>query len=128
MAEFEYPRQLRLLTGGDFKRVFDKADFKVSDTHLLILARLSQSDHPRIGFVFSKKNIRRAVNRNRVRRIIRESFRLNQHQLPNVDIVVLSRRGIDELENEQLHALIAKSWKRLNKQALKAQTSNKGNG
>jgi len=125
MAEFEYPRPLRLLTGGEFKRVFDKADFKISDSNLLILARHNDTEHPRIGFVFSKKNIRRAVNRNRVRRIIRESFRLNKHQLPNVDLVILARRGIDQLENEDIHSLISKSWKRLNKQALKAQTSDK---
>ncbi|QJD71858.1 ribonuclease P protein component [Marinobacterium sp. LSUCC0821] len=126
MAEFEYPRQLRLLTGGDFKRVFDKADFKVSDNHLLILARKNKTEQPRIGFVLSKKNIRRAVNRNRIRRIIRESFRLNQHQLPQVDIVILARKGIDQLENPDVHKLISKSWNRLNKQAFKAQTSEKG--
>nr|WP_315984226.1 ribonuclease P protein component [Aliamphritea spongicola] len=38
--------------------------------------------------------MRLAVNRNRVRRIIRESFRLEQQQLPNVDIVILARKGL----------------------------------
>ncbi|MBV1790373.1 ribonuclease P protein component [Marinobacterium sp. D7] len=120
MAEFEYPRQLRLLTGGDFKRVFDKAVFKVSEQPLLILSSPNNLEHPRIGFVISKKNIRRAVKRNRVRRIIRESFRLHQHQLPNVDIVILARRGLDQLENPELHKMIERCWSRLIKKAQKA--------
>lgn len=117
MNEFSYPRQLRLLTGGDFKQVFSRASIKVSDKHLLILACPNTLDHPRIGFVFSKKNIRLAVNRNRVRRIIRESYRLNQHSLPNVDIVILARKGLGDLENEEIQSLISRSWTRLIKRA-----------
>ncbi|MDO6562372.1 ribonuclease P protein component [Amphritea sp. 1_MG-2023] len=113
MNEFSYPRQLRLLTGGDFKQVFSRASLKVSDKHLLILARPNELEHSRVGFVFSKKNIRLAVNRNRVRRIIRESFRLNQHKLPNVDIVILARPGLGNLDNSEVQALISRSWNRL---------------
>lgn len=129
MNEFRYPRQLRLLTGGDFKQVFSQASIKVSDKHLLILACPNELDHSRIGFVISKKNIRLAVNRNRVRRIIRESFRLNQHDLPNVDIVILARKGLGDIENPDVHTLIKRSWSRLVKKtkatAKPKPTSNK---
>jgi ribonuclease P protein component len=67
MTKHEYPRQLRLLTAGDFKYVFDDASVKAHDQRVLILARPNGLDHPRIGFVISKKNIRRAVKRNLVR-------------------------------------------------------------
>ncbi|SEG84546.1 ribonuclease P protein component [Marinobacterium lutimaris] len=120
MADFDYPRQLRLLTGRDFKRVFDNAAFKVSEQPLLILSSPNDLGHPRIGFVISKKNIRRAVKRNRVRRIIRESFRLHQHELPAVDIVILARRGLDTLDNPELHRMIERCWSRLIKKAQKA--------
>ena len=126
MNEFSYPRQLRLLTGGDFKQVFSRASLKVSDRHLLILACPNELDHSRIGFVISKKNIRLAVHRNRVRRIIRESFRLNQHTLPNVDIVILARHGLGDLENSDVQALISRSWNRLIKRA-KAKPKSKPN-
>ena len=43
MTEFDFSRQRRLLTAGDYRWVFDKAAFKVSDQHLLILARPAQS-------------------------------------------------------------------------------------
>ncbi len=126
MSTFGYPRELRILTGGGFQKVFDNAALKVPDQHLLILARPNGLDHPRIGFVISKKNVRLAVHRNRVRRIIRESFRLNQHKLPPVDIVVLARRGLGDLESEALHKLSAKCWSRLRKKYK--QRSNKENG
>ncbi|SIQ92175.1 ribonuclease P protein component [Marinobacterium stanieri] len=119
MTDFRYPRRLRLLTGGDFKRVFDRADVKVPDQRLLILARPNNLGHPRIGFVISKKNVRRAVQRNRVRRIIRESFRLHQHQLPALDMIILARKGLDELDNADVHAMIRRCWTRAGKKARK---------
>jgi ribonuclease P protein component len=123
MTEFEYPRQLRLLTAGDFQFVFDKALIKVPDQKILILARPNELGHPRLGFVISKKNVRRAVKRNRVRRIIRESFRLNQHNLPAVDMIILARPGLGDMESADLQPLIKKCWSRLNKRAK--QTLNK---
>ncbi len=113
MTEFRYPRRLRLLTGRDFQSVFDDVQLKVPDQPILILARPNNLSHPRLGFVISKKNIRQAVKRNRVRRIIRESFRLNQDNLPAVDMIILARQGLGELENDQVHKLMKKCWSRL---------------
>jgi ribonuclease P protein component len=112
MTEFGYPRQLRLLTAGDFQQVFEDVSIKVPDQRILILARPNKLDHSRLGFVISKKNIRRAVKRNLVRRIIRESFRLNQHSLPNIDMVILARPGLGDLSHDELHRLAEKCWQR----------------
>ncbi|KDE41410.1 Ribonuclease P protein component [Nitrincola lacisaponensis] len=90
----------------------------------MILARQNELGHPRLGFVISKKNVRRAVKRSHIRRIIRESFRLRQHQLPNVDIIILARKGLDTLDNRQMHALIERSWSRLERKASNAQKDN----
>lgn len=120
MAGFEYPRHLRILDGEGFQSVFDKVSLKVPDQTILLLACPNGLEHPRIGFVISKKNVRRAVKRNRIRRIIRESFRLNQHRLPPVDIIILARKGLDGLEPEELHQLMKKCWSRLKHKAKKA--------
>ena len=120
MTEYTFTRQLRLLTGGDFQRVFNNVTLKVPDRHILLLASPNGLDHPRLGFVISKKNVRRAVKRNRVRRIMRESFRLNQHNLPPVDILVMARQGIDDLEKDELNRLAKKCWSRLRKKAKQA--------
>lgn len=120
MPDFDYPRELRLLTSGDFQRVFDGVTIKIPDQNILLLTRPNQLDHPRIGFIISKKNVRRAVQRNRVRRIIRESFRLQQHKLPPVDIIIMARKGLDELSSDELHRLTKKCWSRLSKKAKQA--------
>lgn len=126
MTSLDYPRQLRLLTAGDFQFVFDRAVIKVADPSILILARPNQLGHARIGFVISKKNVRQAVKRNRVRRIMRESFRLNQQAVPAVDMIILARPGLGELSSAQLHRLANKCWTRLIKRA-RQQQQNKPN-
>ena len=116
MTEFEFSRQQRLLTAEDYRRVFAKAGFKVSDQHLLILARPAQTPHSRLGLVIAKKHVKRAVDRNRIKRILRESFRtLEQPLEPPVDIVILARKGLGEMEKSALHKLFAKQWRRLAK-------------
>ncbi len=110
-----FPRQLRLLTAGEFRRVFDHGPYKIHGKGLLALASDNSLGHPRVGLVFSKKNVRRAVDRNRLKRLVRESIRLQQHRLPAVDIVILARRGVHELDNATLHRQLHGMWRRLEK-------------
>ncbi len=86
----------------DFSQVFDKSDFKVSTSSSLILAKLTTNSYPRLGLVVSKKNVGCAVARNRVKRLCRETFRLRSSNLPKMDIVVLAKNGISQLENRQI--------------------------
>ncbi|SFH58633.1 ribonuclease P protein component [Modicisalibacter xianhensis] len=114
-----FPRQLRLLTAGEYRRVFDQATYKIHGKGLLALASDNALGYPRVGLVFSKKNVRRAVDRNRLKRLVRESIRLQQHRLPAVDIVVLARRGVNDLDNETLHRQLYGMWRRLEKDVRK---------
>lgn len=77
-----------------------------------MLAIPNQKNHARIGLVVAKKNIKLAVQRNRIKRILRESFRLNQH-LPAMDIVVLTRPKIDQLDNKSLQSSCEKLFNKL---------------
>lgn len=108
-----FSKSKRLLTPAVFKAVFDQADYKVSRKEILCLAKENSLDHPRLGLVIAKKNIRLAVERNRVKRIIRESFRLHQHQLPAVDVIVLARKGLGDRNNADIHQELAKTWQTL---------------
>ena len=85
----------------------------MSSPQLLILAKDNGSQHPRLGLVVAKKNIRHATGRNRAKRHIRETFRLRQDELGGLDIVVLVRRGFGELEDCELNRMLAKQWSRL---------------
>ncbi|CAA0081445.1 Ribonuclease P protein component [BD1-7 clade bacterium] len=69
----------------------------------------------------AKKNVRYAVQRNRIKRIIRESFRLHQHELPPIDVIVLARRGLDDFTNAQLHAEFEQAWQRVTKKFNQSQ-------
>ncbi|MGY5451460.1 ribonuclease P protein component [Agarivorans sp. MS3-6] len=101
-----------MLTPMHFKHVFSNP-VRVGTPQLTILAKTNTLSHPRLGLAVSKKSIKLAVGRNRVKRLARESFRLHQHQLPAVDIVVISKNGISDLSNQELIKLLEKSWRRL---------------
>ncbi len=116
MSTYEFPRTLRLLKSGDFRNVFERAEYKASHPALLLLARTNSLGKPRIGFVIAKKNVKLATGRNRAKRIIRDRFRLLQHQLPAIDIVVIARRPLAEIENAELHSCIAKLLAKLSRQ------------
>lgn len=109
----DFGREKRLLTPRQFKAVFDSPDGKVPGRSVLLLIRENQLEHPRLGLAISKKNVRLAVERNRIKRQIRESFRLNQDELSGLDIVVIARKGLGELDNSELSCLFDKLWKRL---------------
>lgn len=117
MTEFAFRKSSRLLASQDFQRVFQRAKFKISHRHLLILAIPNDLERPRLGLVIGKKNVRLAVQRNRVKRHIRESFRLKQHKLPGIDAIVLARSQLDQLSDEKLDDLLDKQWSRLCQQA-----------
>ena len=113
MNTFEFPRSVRLLSPGDFSQVFNNTEFKASNRYLLILATPNKNDVSRLGFVIAKKHVKHAVQRNRIKRIIRESFRLNQHKMANNDFVILARPGISDLENGEIREMIDGLWFKL---------------
>ena len=113
MAEYGFGKCLRLLTAADYKTVFGQASYKVSCPQLLILAVPNGQDLPRLGLVIAKKNVRQATQRNRIKRLLRESFRMNQNLLAGLDIVILARAGVDKLDNKAVSELSAKLWQDL---------------
>ncbi|STO63775.1 ribonuclease P [Haemophilus parahaemolyticus] len=61
---------------------------------MTLLARLNTAENPRLGLTVAKKHLKRAHDRNRIKRIVRESFRLKQHELPNMDFVFVAKGGL----------------------------------
>ncbi|MEJ8665172.1 ribonuclease P protein component [Pseudomonas sp. LP23] len=113
MVSQDFSREKRLLTPRHFKAVFDSPTGKVPGKNLLILARENGLDHPRLGLVIGKKSVKLAVQRNRLKRLMRDSFRLNQQLLAGLDIVIVARKGLGEIKNPELHQHFGKLWKRL---------------
>ncbi|ASX25900.1 ribonuclease P protein component [Candidatus Williamhamiltonella defendens] len=111
VVQFGFPRELRLLTPHSFGFVFEKPQ-RASTEQITVLARINDLEHPRIGFAISKKNVKHAHNRNRIKRLTRESFRLHQHFLLPMDFIILAKKGVDKLDNQVLNAVLEKLWRR----------------
>ncbi|MBB1269763.1 ribonuclease P protein component [Shewanella sp. SR44-3] len=114
MTSYTFSRELRLLTPAQFKTVFSNP-IKASSAEITLLAIPNIEQHPRLGLTVAKRFVKRANQRNRIKRVIRESFRLNQHDIPALDIVVLVRNGVMEMENAELNKLIEKLWRKLSR-------------
>lgn len=110
-----FTRQLRLLRPAEFKRVFSNA-CRVGTKHLTMLSTPNHLGHPRLGMAISRKNVKRAVKRNLIKRQLRESFRLHQAIIGDFDVVVLARPGIDRLARHELRQQIDQCWQKIAKQ------------
>lgn len=110
MPLYHFGPELRLRKAADYKGVFDGALFKVHQPHFLFLAKISEQQNSRLGLVVAKKKVRRAHERNRIKRLARESFRLNQHDIELLDIVVMPKMGIEKVSNAELHQQLQFAW------------------
>ncbi len=109
----DFSKTRRLLNASDYSRVFDGTEAKTSNQYVLLLAKESTEPRHRLGLVVAKKNVRHAVQRNRVKRIAREMFRTREPTPPYMDVVLLARRGIDQLDNDQLSSILREQWRKL---------------
>ncbi|AHG76943.1 ribonuclease P protein component [Mannheimia varigena] len=100
-----------MLAPVQFKAVFEEP-LRASTPQMTLLARENTVDNPRLGLTVAKKHLKRAHDRNRIKRIVRESFRLKQHELPNFDFVFVSKGGIGKLDNATLFDTLEKLWAR----------------
>ena len=86
------------------------------------MACANQLDYPRLGMVVSSRVARRAVARNRIKRLVRESFRLQQARIKGWDIVVIARPGVVKRTNQELVASLEEHWKKLEQCARSSST------
>ncbi len=105
----DYPPALRLLNKAAFEVVYARG--RRSGNAVFGLSVLERElGVPRLGMSVGVKVAGSAVERNRIRRVIRESFRLAQHDLVDLDMVVTARGGARGVANAQLRASLAALW------------------
>ncbi len=80
---------------------------------MTVLATPNQLQHARLGLAISRKVARNAVARNRIKRVIRESFRHWQTRLDSLDIVVLGRTGVALQPGKTLDSALENLWIKL---------------
>ena len=94
--------------------MFDKAS-RSRDKLFTVLVRANEHGIARLGLAISRKHCRRATARNRIKRIIRESFREQQAQLRGIDVVVINRPAATTAGNDEIRGSLDKHWQRCSK-------------
>ncbi|GAB6035009.1 ribonuclease P protein component [Galenea microaerophila] len=97
----DFPKANRLLSPKEFQQVFAKAK-KYANRHWTFIVRPNELSYPRLGLAIAKKQLPKAVWRNRIKRIARETFRQHKVELAGYDIVVLTRRGMEQVDSDTL--------------------------
>lgn len=90
----QFPTKSRLKKSIEFQRVYQRAK-RSGDEWLLVFAIVNELEYSRLGLSVSRK-YGVSVRRNRVKRVLREAFRLSTDQIPRgLDLIVIPRGGIE---------------------------------
>ena len=100
-----------MLDAAAFGRVFKKAN-RSRDKLFTVLCRDNDVEIARLGLAISKKNCRAATARNRIKRIVRESFREHQVLLSGLDVVVINQPAARNSNNRQIFDSLHGHWQR----------------
>ena len=106
------PREARLRSAGDFAALRHTSG-RLGGRCFSVRYRVNELGHPRMGLAISKRVSKRAVDRNRIKRLVRESFRRARLDLPPVDLMVMAREQACGLPGPELLAELQQLWKKL---------------
>jgi ribonuclease P protein component len=107
-----FSKAYRLNTAVDYSNVFNNAQ-RSSDKFFTVLAKKNTLDVARLGLAIAKKSVKKAVQRNRIKRVVRESFRLTEQHCKGYDFVVLSHKRASLATKNDLAVSIQKHWQKL---------------
>lgn len=108
----KFRRAMRMNSPRDFSRVF-RLGQRIGGGGLTVITIENKVGYPRLGLAVAKKHLKLASQRNRLKRVIRESFRCNQSALNGIDIVVLSRADVARRNSAQIKSALERHWSTL---------------
>ena len=106
------PREARLRRAGDFAAL-RHASGRFGGRCFSVRYKVNTLGQPRLGLAISKRVSKRAVERNRIKRLVRESFRRARLELPPVDLMVMARDQASGLPGPELLVELQALWKKL---------------
>jgi len=109
MHRLSFPAHKRLRRKSEFDAAYARGR-RFGNGFFAVTASSNDKQGARLGMAVAVRTAGNAVERNRIRRIIRESFRLHQHVLPAVDLVVSARPQARGARGAELHASLAALW------------------
>jgi ribonuclease P protein component len=112
MHRLTFPPHKRLLRKSEFDAAYARGR-RFGNGFFAVTATSNEKQGARLGMAVAVRTAGNAVERNRIRRIIRDSFRLHQHSLPAVDLVVSARPPARGAKGVELHASLAGLWQKV---------------
>jgi len=101
LKNFCFPKEVRLLKRGQYLKLSKQGKRVYSDCFIAIVLK-GTAQNNRIGITISKK-VGNAVERNRIKRVIREYFRHNKEKISKpMDINIIARKGLTALSNREI--------------------------
>ncbi|HYR26968.1 MAG TPA: ribonuclease P protein component [Thermoanaerobaculia bacterium] len=100
----------KLHAAAEFERARRARD-RLTDAMFVIQYAANETSSARLGMAVSTRAAGQSVNRNRLRRLIRESFRMHREELPAVDLLETARAGSAKATNAEIFDSLAKAWR-----------------
>ena len=110
LSAARFPRAARILAKHEFDLVFRAG---LSAGSKLFRGLVCAGDSARLGITVPKRSVALAKSRNRIKRIVREAFRLRRAQLPNYAFVVVARGDIAQADAKAIRSDVEKLFDRL---------------
>ena len=112
MKNFCFPKKVRLLKRGQFLKLSKQGKSVYTDCFIAIVLK-GTAQNNRIGITISKK-VGNAVERNRIKRVIREYFRHNKEKISEpIDINIIARKGLTTLSNKGILVKLDKLFSKI---------------
>lgn len=101
MTNLRFTKQTKLIKTDEFSSVFNFRK-RISAQYLVMHYQPNSLQHARLGLVVGKKTAKLSVSRNYMRRLLREFFRLHQHEICPVDLVIRVQKKFDRIDFIQI--------------------------
>jgi len=111
-----FKKSSRLLEKAAYGHVFKKGR-RYHGKYFMVIVCANSLDSARLGLAVSRKVSPRAVVRNRIKRQIRETFRLNRNLLKGHDIVVVAKNPAATLDRPALCSSLETHWRKISENA-----------
>lgn len=101
-GRYTFNKNERLRRRSEFSALFQSGK-RIHSEYLTVILSTNSSGMRRLGLVVGKKVGKAAVRRNRMKRLLREFFRLNKHRLPaSQDILIVARKDFSFMKYRDL--------------------------
>jgi ribonuclease P protein component len=109
-----FPPSARVLRKVEFEAAYRQGS-RHGNAHFSVTVHPNQLSGARLGMAIAARTVGKAVSRNRLRRIIRESFRQARDGLPSVDVIVGARVAARTASAGELRASLDKLWNKVSR-------------